>query len=124
MQNLLEVKKLVVQIRYVLTPQQKIKAMGVAMVILFGSLLELLGVTAVMPFIQAMLEPDKLRNNVLFQHMFSLLQINSSRNMVWVCGILLVFLYLFKNGLREHRRSCPPGCWFLICLSRTYFSPV
>lgn len=98
MQNLLEVKKLVVQIRYVLTPQQKIKAMGVAMVILFGSLLELLGVTAVMPFIQAMLEPDKLRNNVLFQHMFSLLQINSSRNMVWVCGILLVFLYLFKNG--------------------------
>ena len=58
--------KIFTDIAYVLTSRQKIKCLYIGGLILFGSVLETLGVSAVLPFVQVFLNPDSLRNNRYF----------------------------------------------------------
>ena len=67
-------------LRYILNGEQKKKAVGVIVSIILGACFELLGVSAILPFMQALLSPDKLMNNRIVLKICALLGINNVTN--------------------------------------------
>ena len=60
MGNLLAMKHVFHQLSVIINKKQKRQAVGVIIVIIIGSAFELLGVTAILPFIQILLTPEKI----------------------------------------------------------------
>ncbi len=75
------------------------KRWGVVVFVLsiIGSLLELLGVSIILPFVTAMIEPDKLRANAMVDSICTYLGIESNTGMIIMFTIVVIILYVFKN---------------------------
>ena len=58
--------EVVTEISYVLTKSQKAKCVILFILILLGSLLDTLWVSMVLPFAQAILNPQELKENAIF----------------------------------------------------------
>lgn len=91
------IKNMKNQIIYILLPKQKKQCVGICILIFIGSLFEMLGVTAVLPFIQAMLEPQQLRNNRYLSSIFEILKVTSDFQIILFVGLILILIYVFKN---------------------------
>ncbi len=65
--NIEAVKKIMHKLMHILTRNQKRRAIVVLIVIIIGSWFELLGVSAVMPFLQAILTPEVLMESKYLQ---------------------------------------------------------
>ena len=88
-----KLKKIVIplqKLNKILTKEQKEKAGKVLAIIVLGSFLELLGVSAIMPLMQLLMNPDKLMDMGVVSSVFHALQISSIRGaLVTVCvGIM------------------------------------
>ncbi|MBR4575077.1 MAG: ABC transporter ATP-binding protein [Lachnospiraceae bacterium] len=66
-------------------------------IILVGSLFELLGVSAILPFIQALLAPDELMSKPYVQYLMHLFGINGTGSVLTMIGIGIVLIYIVKN---------------------------
>ena len=84
-------------ITVILNAKQRRQFVGVFFVILIGSLLELLGVSVVLPFIQAMLEPEQLIQNLYIQFLIKVFNIETTSGVVSLVGVLIITIYLIKN---------------------------
>lgn len=83
----------------ILSREQKRKSVGTFIAIIISSLLELLGVTIIVPFITAVMNPDLLLNNRYMQSVmetFNITEPDSSMILI-VCGGLLIVIYIAKN---------------------------
>lgn len=56
-------KKMLDELRYIFNRQQKIGLLFLLVAIGIGTLLELLGVTAIMPFIDVVMNPEAIQKN-------------------------------------------------------------
>lgn len=97
MKNFRSLGKIIKELRTVLSKKQKKKAILVLIVIIIGSSFELLGVTAVLPFIQSLLYPEQIRQNVLIGMLCGLFHVETEKGLIWLCGGLLALLYIVKN---------------------------
>lgn len=82
---------------YVLNRKQKIQAVGVFLLILVGTILELVGVSVVLPFVNIITTPDSFMNNryvLLFCNMFN---IKEARVLLFWIAIALIVVYIVKN---------------------------
>lgn len=86
------------ELNYILDIKQKKRAFIVLFIIIISSCFELLGVTAILPFVQAILNPDLLLENELIQRIVSLLHIDGDNGLLILMGIGLIVLYLIKNS--------------------------
>lgn len=81
----------------ILNIQQKV----LALVVLWGSflsaVLELLGVSIIVPLVTVMLTPDKLLENKYIAIAAEQLGIDDSRNLVQFILLLVIFIYILKN---------------------------
>ena len=63
-------KKMIYELRYIFSREQKIKLLLLLVVIGIGTMLELLGVTAIMPFIEVVMNPESIQRkwylNILY----------------------------------------------------------
>lgn len=93
-----EAKEVLNELSYVLTTKQKTQAVKVLIVIIISSWLELIGVSAVLPFMQAIIAPDNLLQNVYVQKMMKILQLDvSAKMLIMLVGVGLILVYLIKN---------------------------
>lgn len=77
--------------------KQKIVFIFVFLSILFGALLETIGVSALIPFVQAILSPEKLKQNEYIIKLSGIFHITSSTSLViFISGAVVVF-YILKN---------------------------
>ena len=85
------------QIGEILTQKQKRQCIYIMIVIFIGSLFELLGVSAILPFIESILNTSQLRNKWYFQIIATYVQFQSDINMIIFFGIIIILIYIIKN---------------------------
>lgn len=93
-----QVFKIIDKLNYILNSKQKHKLIFVLLVIVISSGFELIGVTAILPFIQAVLTPDSLMQNSIVKTVMQLLSIETSNELLMLMGVGLILLYLIKNS--------------------------
>lgn len=92
------IKSILKQLNYILDKKQKRMAIGVFLCITVGSFFELLGVSAIYPFIQSLLTPDELRNEWYIQIITSIFPMDDNKSLMLLLGVGIILLYLIKNG--------------------------
>lgn len=86
------------KIAYLFEKKQLIQLAGLAVLILIGGILETLGVSMMLPLVQAIMSPDEIMDNELVASIVAFLHIDSSRNLIlWLLGVT-IFLFIFKNA--------------------------
>lgn len=81
----------------VMNKRQRIKSCQIIVLQIIGSILELLGVTMILPFISAIINPNELWNMPVIGRVLELFAINNLENIILVMGILLICVYCIKN---------------------------
>lgn len=85
------------KMNYILDNRQKVKLTGILVIIIIGSLLELLGVSAILPLINVVLEPDIINTNQYYSLVANLFRVNEAADFIFICSILLCIIYIGKN---------------------------
>lgn len=84
------------KIRVIFSRKQKLKFFMLACILFIGSLLEFMGVSLILPFVQLVMEPEgEYREGLLVLGEF--LGVRSSRELLFFTGTLLILIYIVKN---------------------------
>lgn len=85
------------QLGYVMSKKQKRKAIIVYLCMLLSSALELLGVSSIYPFLQAVLETETLSNEWYFKKILVCFPNITNVALMLIMGILIMTIYICKN---------------------------
>jgi ABC-type multidrug transport system fused ATPase/permease subunit len=97
MENLKSLKRIYDQLMYILTGKQKREAVIVFISMIALSLLELIGVTAIYPFLQVMMDADELRGKWYSGWIYAVWPEITNTQIVVLFGVVLILVYVFKN---------------------------
>ena len=93
MSNMSWIKKL----NEIFNKKQKLAFLGLFVIEFIGSLLELLGVSMLIPFMELVMEPERLMNKPGVGRIMEALHISDSRELImWVVGAMIL-IYAIKN---------------------------
>ena len=81
----------------VLNKKKRWQLVCLIIVIIVGSLMELAGVTAILPFINVALNPDSIYENQLMLFVYEQLNLRKPEDFLVVLGFALIAVYVFKN---------------------------
>ncbi len=84
------------KIRVIFSRKQKIKFLALACILFIGSLLEFMGVSLILPFVQLVMEPEGEYGAGL-EILGALFGVHSRRELLFLTGLLLMAVYLVKN---------------------------
>lgn len=98
MKNFKAIKWIIKELNYILMPAHKKRLVPLAAIMLFTSVLELLGVTIILPFVQAILTPEIVMENKYFKPILDYFNITDAMGVLVFFGICMVFIYIFKNA--------------------------
>lgn len=96
--NIRAMGRIINQLNYVLNSRQKKACIGVFLCMVISSALELLGVTAIYPFLQIMLSPTEIRGKWYIEWIFFFNADASERTILLMLGMAIIFIYLSKNA--------------------------
>lgn len=85
------------QLNYILDKKQKRQCCIVFFVFFFGALFELLGVSSILPFLQALLSPEEMMEGRAVQLMMQVFHVDTTYGMILMLGIGIILLYIVKN---------------------------
>lgn len=88
-----EIKK----IRYILNRRQKTKIVLLWVMIVIGSLFELLGVTAILPFIEVAMDPRAIQKSDKLTFAYEHMNVGSTNEFLAILAIMLIVIYVIKN---------------------------
>ena len=81
-----------------MSKKQRRQAAAVLLLILVGSFMELLGVSVILPFIQAFMEPETLEGRWYVGMLSTVFHINDQENLLVFLGVMIVLVYIVKNA--------------------------
>lgn len=90
-------KKMLDELRYIFNRQQKIGLLFLLVAIGIGTLLELLGVTAIMPFIDVVMNPEAIQKKWYLKWLYELFHFNSDVTFMVFLAAALIAIYVVKN---------------------------
>lgn len=85
------------KICFILTPDQKKWGIVLAILTLGGAGLETLGVSAILPLVQVMIEPQMLREAGIIASITEVLGLDTDKKLIWAVGFFAIGVYIFKN---------------------------
>ena len=85
------------KLRFILTRKQKQFGFVILCMTLIGALVETLGVSIIIPFVQAMVEPEQLMQNKYLKPLVRILHIESASQLILLLGIGIALVYIIKN---------------------------
>ncbi len=85
------------QINYIFNRKQKIHLIAIAIIIVIGSLLETIGVTVIIPFVNAIMYPEKMQKNQYVQWLYQFLGLKNNQQLIVSLALLMIIIYIFKN---------------------------
>ena len=100
------------KLNYIFTRKEKICLVGVFVLILIGSFMELLGVSVFLPFIQVMMEPERIQGEAYLRYFYDLLHFQSTDHFLIALGALICIVYLLKKYIL----NCDAECYVKIFL--------
>ena len=89
--------RMIGQVNYILNRRQKIQFIGMGFLGLGCAVAETLGVTAILPFIQAILTPEVIMNNQYIAPVLHAFQITDTTTVIVIVGNVIVIAYIVKN---------------------------
>ena len=96
-QDILTFIKIIKQICYILDSKQKKMSFLIFFLIVLGVFWETLGISAVIPFIYVLTDPNALANNKKARFIFEILGIDTISEMFFAVAIGIILIYLIKN---------------------------
>lgn len=90
-------KHIFIQLKYILDKKQKSGAIAVIICMLLGSIMELLGVSAIYPFLQIMLDPVALQNKWYIGWIKKIFPNITMESILVLIGIAIILIYILKN---------------------------
>jgi len=89
--------KLITKLNYIFARRQKMHIVFLFFVIIGGALLELLGITAIMPFVNVAMDPDSIFENEILLYVYDLFGITSPNMFLALLAVGLIIIYILKN---------------------------
>ena len=86
------------KVSYLFDRKQKRQIAGLALLILIGGLLETVGVSMLLPVVQAIMDPEQLMENELVGKVTDALHIETSKQLIILMLGALIALYVVKNA--------------------------
>ena len=96
--NLRTMIQMLKQLNYILDKSQKKRAFWLLSVIILSAGFELLGVTAILPFVEATVSPNKMLQNKYVMKIAPVFGIDNANMLLIFMGIGLILVYLVKNA--------------------------
>lgn len=85
------------KVLFILTPQQKKWGIVLMILTLLGAVVETLGVSAIFPLVQVMIEPSVLRQYDIVNNILNYFSLDSDMELIWLVGFFVILVYIFKN---------------------------
>lgn len=95
--NLKNLGEVVKQLLYILNSKQRKNSLGLLFLMVIGALFEMLGISAVLPFIQSILTPDIFAENKYVSVVAGIFNIQSTYSVILLVGTGLILVYFIKN---------------------------
>lgn len=92
------IKELLRKLSYILTYQQKVYGIIVVVMSFITAGFELLGVSVIVPLVNAMLNPQELKSNSFFSAVFSYLKLYSDSQIIITVVLGVIIVYIAKNA--------------------------
>ena len=92
------IKDVVGKLSYILTKKQKKWYFIVTFLGLVGAMWELLGVTAVLPFIEAIMAPEELNGKWYYDLVMKVFKPETDVELMTILGIAIIIIYVVKNA--------------------------
>ena len=89
--------RMIGQVNYILNQKQKIQFLGLFFLGIGCALMQTLGVTAILPFVQAVMTPDVIMQNRYISPILTYFHISDSNMVIVLVGIGIILVYLIKN---------------------------
>ena len=89
--------RMIYQVNFILNKKQRIQFVGLLFLGIGCALVSALGVSAILPFIQAILTPEVITQNVYVRPILEKFHITDSNTVIVLVGIAIVFVYIIKN---------------------------
>lgn len=90
-------KNSIKKFRYIFDRRQKIGLVLLLIAIVIGTFLELAGVTAIMPFINVVMDPTSIHKKWYLQYAYNLFRFDSEINFIVFIAASLIVVYVAKN---------------------------
>lgn len=91
-------KDLIKSVLKVFDGKQKRNLIGMTFLILINSGLSLLGVSVLVPFVQAVTSPEQLLEKDIIKWLYDLLGLSDANQLVTLLAVLIIIVYVAKNG--------------------------
>lgn len=85
------------KINYIFTRKQKIKMFGIFILTIIAGMLEILGVSAILPLVSVILTPDIIQENKLYVLVADVFNLDSTTKFMYFTIIMLIGVYIAKN---------------------------
>ncbi len=85
------------KLRYIFDRKQKVNILLLAFLIVIGGLLELFGLTAVLPFVNVAIDPEQVFKNKFLNYFYALFNMQYPNVFLAVLALALIFVYFIKN---------------------------
>lgn len=89
-------KKMLKEINYVFSKKDKMKLLALLFIIVIGAFLELMGVSAILPFVNAILAPNALMNNSYIIFINNIFGFTSYKQIIVFLALILIVVYIVK----------------------------
>ena len=90
--------KLLNKINFLITPKQRKKLIILSLFIFIGMILEIVGLSILIPILSILLEPETYQNNFLILNIYSFLPDLSQQNLIFLFLSFIVFVYILKSA--------------------------
>lgn len=97
MNELRKVKDIVNKFRFILTTQQKVYFCIVLVMSLITAILEMVGVAAIVPILNMMLDMEAAREKWYVRPFIELLHLDTDQKVIWFMCCLVIAIYVCKN---------------------------
>lgn len=97
MENVKTVIRMFRQECYILSKEQKRKSLFLFIVFTVGSVMQMLGVTAILPFIQSLMDVDGFRHKPYVEPLIELFHITSDLALIISTAVFIALVYILKN---------------------------
>lgn len=92
--NILRVLK---KFKSVLSQHQKIRILELAILMIIGGFMEMMSVSLMLPFMEAVMNPNKIMKNTYVQMVCDAFNIHSSRTFLVFLALVMAAIYILKN---------------------------
>ncbi len=93
----MQLRRIIHKFATILPKQQKKQALGIMLMMIVGGVLEMCSVSIILPFVEAIMDPDRIMANPYVVKICSFFGIHSNRQFLIVLALVLAALYITKN---------------------------